>query len=281
MPLIGLLGITLTLLSSRVLMHSKGLAEEYREKAYEGGGIEVDLPEDVTEFLYEEVDVHPIADILTGDDMGMKRGAVNLLRRIGSFEAVKLLRKSLSDENAEVRFYAHTALTRLEEDYAGSIEKARFRVDRYESAQAHAELAAVYRNYARSGLPEVNMQEQSMTQSCEEWNLACKKDPENYDYRMRLAEVYAESKRFAEAIGIYREMLSHEEYELESRLGICRSFFELGNFIALFQEVEVLRSRPGLETKDPFKKVIYDFWVQPSIECLREQTDLSIDGEFI
>lgn len=74
MPVLGLVGISLTLLAALVFMNSRGLAEDYREKAYEGMGTEVDLPKDITEFLYDEVDVHPIADILAGDDMGMKRG---------------------------------------------------------------------------------------------------------------------------------------------------------------------------------------------------------------
>nr|WP_239057205.1 HEAT repeat domain-containing protein [Desulfovibrio sp. JC010] len=262
MPLIGLAGISMTLFTSRILMRSQGLAEEYKEKAYEGGGIDVDLPTDITEFLYDEVDVHPIADILAGDDMEMKRGAVNLLRRIGSAEAVNLLRKSLSDESAEVRFYAHTALTRLEEDYAEAVDKARFRAERYDSAQAHAELASVYRNYARSGLPEVNMQERSMVLACEHWRKAVEKDEGNKDYLMRLAESCVESREFTEALHIYRGMIVDPELELESRLGICRVFFDMGNFIALFQEVEQLRARPELKAQDPFKKLIYNFWLE-------------------
>lgn len=262
MPLIGLGGITLTLLTARVFMKSHGLAEEYKEKAYEGGGMDVDLPTDITEFLYDEIDVHPIADILAGDDMEMKRGAVNLLRRIGSSDAVNLLRKSLSDESAEVRFYAHTALTRLEEDYAEAIDRARFRVDKYNSAQAHAELASVYRNYARSGLPEVNMQKRSMTFACEHWRKAVEKDQDNWDYLMRLAETYIDNENFSESLHIYRETVKEPELEMESRLGICRSFFEIGNFIALFQEVKKLRARPELESSDPFKTLIYSFWVE-------------------
>ncbi|WP_321402944.1 HEAT repeat domain-containing protein [Maridesulfovibrio sp.] len=266
MPLIGLFGVTMTLLAARVFMKSHGLAEEYKEKAYEGGGIDIDLPSDISEFLYEEVDVHPIADILTGTDMEMKRGAVNLLRRIGSAEAVKLLRKSLSDESAEVRFYAHTALTRLEEDYAQALDKARFRAEKYDSAQAHAELASTYRNYARSGLPEVNMQERSMVLACDHWRLAVQKDQENKDYLMRLAESYVDSKNFSDALSIYRKSMNDSELELESRLGSCRVFFEVGNFIALFQEVEQMRARPELDSTDPFKGGIYKFWMdEPTV----------------
>lgn len=260
MPLIGLIGISMTLIVSRVFMVSHGLAEEYKEKAYEGVGTDVELPTDVTEFLYDEVDVHPIADILAGDDIGMKRGAVNLLRRIGSAEAVRLLRKSISDENAEVRFYAHTALTRLEEDYAESLDKARFRVDRYGSAQSYAELALICRNYARSGLPEKNMQEQSQAQACENWEIAVKMDPENLDFQMRLAEAYCEKGEYPKALDIYQQTALFPDQELESRLGICRVFFELGNYLALFQQVSEMRGRPVPPTSDPFKLNTYNFW---------------------
>ncbi|HAS89719.1 MAG TPA: hypothetical protein DCS48_10510 [Desulfovibrio sp.] len=279
LPLIGLVGMTVTLLAARVFMKSLGLAEDYKEKAYEGVGVDVDLPSDITEFLYDEVDVHPIADILSGDDMEMKRGAVNLLRRIGSAEAVSLLRKSLSDESAEVRFYAHTALTRLEEDYADAIDKARFRAEKYDSAQSHAELASIYRNYARSGLPEVNMQERSMASACDHWREAVTRDQENKDYLMRLAESYVESRYFKESLHIYRETLKDPELELESRLGLCRTFFDMGNFIGLFQEVEQLRARPELKSTDPYKTLIYNFWVdKASAQVVEPETDFSEVG---
>ncbi len=275
MPIIGLVGISLTLLMARVFMDSHGLAEEYKEKAYEAADVDVDLPTDVTEFLYDEIDVHPIADVLSGDDMGMKRGAVNLLRRIGSAEAVKLLRKSLSDENAEVRFYAHTALTRLEEDYAVSLEKARFKVERYNSAQAHAELAATCRNYARSALPEINMQEQSLEEACEHWKLAVEMDPDNMDYFMRLAEIYTETRKYSEALNVYSDMVKLPVFEMESRLGICRVFFEMGNYIALFQEVRKMQTHPTPTSSDPFRTKVYNFW----LESFPKQEDEDIDFE--
>ncbi|WP_320169597.1 HEAT repeat domain-containing protein [Maridesulfovibrio sp.] len=261
MPVLGLVGISVTLFVGKVWMKSHGLAEEYREKSYEGRVVDVDLPTDITEFLYDEVDVHPIADILAGDDVGMKRGAVNLLRRIGSAEAVKLLRKCLSDENSEVRFYAHTALTRLEEDYAESMDKARFRVQRYESASAYAELGSTYRNYSRSGLPERNMQEQAMNFACGSWETAVEKDPENQDYKLRLAECMCESGRYPQAFDIYKETVHFPDLELESLLGICRVFFEQGNFIALYRQVLDMRSKPAPVSSDPFKLGSYNFWL--------------------
>ena len=279
MPLIGLVGMTVTLLVARAFMKSHGLAEDYKEKAYEAIGVDVDLPSDITGFLYDEVDVHPIADILSGDDMEMKRGAVNLLRRVGSAEAVSLLRKSLSDESSEVRFYAHTALTRLEEDYADAIDKARFRAEKYDSAQSHAELASIYRNYSRSGLPEVNMQERSMASACDHWHEAVTRDQENKDYLMRLAESYVESRRYKECLHIYRKTLKDPELELESRLGLCRTFFDMGNFISLFQEVAQLRARPELKSTDPYKTLIYNFWVEKTpVEPIEAVTDFSEVG---
>ncbi len=261
MPGIGLFGTSMTLMFSRIFMTSHGLAKEYKEKAFESGALDVDLPDDINAFLYEELDIHPIADILAGDDLGMKRGAVNLLRRIGSAEAVSLLRKSLSDENAEVRFYAHTALARMEEDYSQLLDKAEMRTKKYDSAQSHAELGTVYRNYANSGLPEINIQEHSMKMACENWKIACEMSPKNTDYIMRLAEIYIESHKFAEAVEIYKSTRNNPALELESRLGICRAYFEMGNFIALFHEVETMRAKPVLESSDPFKKVVYNFWM--------------------
>jgi tetratricopeptide (TPR) repeat protein len=280
MPVIGLIGISITLFISLIFMHKHGLAEDYRQKSYEGHGLDVELPTDVTEFLYDEVDVHPIADVLAGEDLGMKRGAINLLRRIGSAEAVKLLRKSISDENTEIRFYAHTALTRLEEDYAESIEKSRFRAERYDSAPAHAEMAKTYRNYARSGLPERNMRSGIMEQACDHWKIAVEKDPENFEYKLLFAEVLCEIGHYGEALDIYSYTIDFPEYELESRLGLCRAYFETGEYPLLFNELRKMNSKPTPESSDPFKLGLYNFWkdfIKKDEKILEVSDDFTID----
>lgn len=260
LPVIGLCGISLTFFALN-FMKSQGLAKEYKEKPFENEAVDVELPADITGFLFDEIDIHPIADILAGDDIGMKRGAVNLLRRIGSSEAVSLLRKSLSDSNSEVRFYAHTALTRLEEDYVNLIEDARFRAERFGKAKNHAELAFAYGNYSGSGLPEVNMQTYYLDLSRQEWEKALEKDPGNLDYRLKLAAVCVDGGKFSQAVDLYRETIQVEGAELESRLGICRAYFEKGDFSSLFAEVDEMRSRPVPEDENPFNKLVYNFWM--------------------
>ena len=56
---------------------------------------------------------------MSGDDNDLKRGAINTLQRIGSPEAISILKQSLSDVSPEIRHYAHIALTRLDEAYVG------------------------------------------------------------------------------------------------------------------------------------------------------------------
>lgn len=260
LPGLGIVGISLTMLGLRY-MKSQGLAEEYKEKSFEDEVFNVEVPTDITSFLLDEIDVHPIADILAGEDVPMKRGAVNLLRRIGSAEAVALLRKSLSDSNAEIRFYAHTALTRLEEDYVRQIEDSRFKAERFERPKSYAELAMTYRNYARSGLPETSMQQYYLQKSCEAWEKALEKDPVNLEYRLKLAEEYADSGRYDESVKIYRNTALNPEAEMESRLGICRAYFEQGDYESFFREVDDLRARPVPEGGDPYRMLVYNFWM--------------------
>lgn len=141
------------------------------------------------------------------------------------------------------------------------MDKARFRVSRYDSAQSHAELASTCRNYARSGLPERNMQSQSMEFACRHWEIAVQKESQNMDYQMRLAEVYCESGFFSEALEIYRRTVEFPEFELESSLGICRVYFDQRDYPTLYRQVQEMSSKPTPRSYDPFKLGVYNFWI--------------------
>ncbi len=154
-PALGLVGgLSLQLLCDRWI-RTRGLVEDFQaETAHRV--IEPVQPEAQTSlnsFLEEALTVQPVLDILAGHDDNLKRGAIDTLRRIGTPEAVHVLKKCLSSDSPEVRYNAHTALTRLDALHAHRIKTAQQALENH-SDQADANLQYARRcvAYGESGL---------------------------------------------------------------------------------------------------------------------------------
>ena len=103
--------------------------------------------------LADALDVLPAADALLGQDPAMKRGAIETLAKIRTLEAVRWIFKARGDPDAEVRFYATTALTRLKRDFEVSVQAAEREAFRRPGELApQLTLQRVRLEYAASGM---------------------------------------------------------------------------------------------------------------------------------
>lgn len=152
LPGLGVAGTFFSCLASKHLLSPKGLAGEFERRDFLPYYAEfLEDTDDMDAFLEDEVNVQPILDIINGNDPAMKRGAIKVLRNRGTPEAVRMLKRCLSDTDLEVRFYAHTALGRLEEEHVESIDRAKQQAQDGTEASLLA-LAEAYESYANSDL---------------------------------------------------------------------------------------------------------------------------------
>jgi len=115
------------------------------------------LPERGTQepdlFLRAEVDIAPMREILAGDDVPLKRGAILSLSRLPRAEAVVLLKQALQDESREIRYYASNALSEMEKEFNDRIFRLTREVERNPTQEdRHVELARTVLEYTASGL---------------------------------------------------------------------------------------------------------------------------------
>lgn len=111
------------------------------------GALEPDL------FLKAEVDIAPLREILAGDDVPLKRGAILSLSRLPRAEAVALLKQALTDESREIRYYASNALSEMEKEFNDRIFRLTREVERNPTQEErHLELARTVLEYTSSGL---------------------------------------------------------------------------------------------------------------------------------
>jgi len=74
------------------------------------------------------LDVQPLEDILHSDDVNYKRDVLTKLARKPDASSIQLIRFSLNDEDPEIRFYASSALSQIEQDVSRDLNdlKKRF-----------------------------------------------------------------------------------------------------------------------------------------------------------
>jgi tetratricopeptide (TPR) repeat protein len=170
MPGIGLAGCLCVYFSIICFVSSKGLAEDYQEETSHVVEDE-QLPDSVKNheaFMSSELNVEPIRDILSGDDPDMKRGAVDYLGRIGTPEAVRILKQCLADDSPEVRFMSHTMLGRIDEKHVKRIKNLQSDLEKAsveDHAILHEKLGYCYKAYSDSQLLEVSTRDYYLKQS--------------------------------------------------------------------------------------------------------------------
>lgn len=113
---------------------------------------------DEERFIMGEVDVAPLREILTGNDVALKRGAILSLARLPKQESVALLKIALSDQSREIRYYASTALSDMEREFNDRIFRLVREIERTPTTiEHHIELARLVLDYVDSGLLDEGM----------------------------------------------------------------------------------------------------------------------------
>lgn len=273
-PGLGLIGIFSAVVAAKLIMRSKGMAEDYEKKEFYISEVQELMElEDHQDFLRDELNIQPIVDIIKGDDVELKRGAIRVLKRMGNAESVALLRQCLTDPVPEIRFYAHTALDRLEESYnqmlqeaedsaswgegkdlkqlakaylkyarSGLVEKEEnmaegFKDVEREAMQASGEgfkdLADAYLKYVRTGLPEQGVLNHYLLRAANAATQAREKIPQDMDLVRTLAEISLELHDYDSARNYYSEMFKSGEMPVESSLGLCRVLYDTGDMKSL------------------------------------------------
>lgn len=162
LPLLGFLGFVMVyaVLESSG-KHGGELLKDFQEYiSYDPTIIQgvVHAGGDGERFLMTEVDVSPLKDILSGNDVPLKRGAILSLSRLPRADAVALLKRALADESREIRYYASTALSDMEKEFNDRIFRLVREVERNPTtAERHVELARIVLEYTEAGLLDPGM----------------------------------------------------------------------------------------------------------------------------
>ncbi len=232
LPVMGLIGcLVLQLVCDRwVRAHGivKDFQDETAQRVIEAKGL--DIQKDLTAYFDEELAVQPVLDILAGYDDDLKRGAIDTLRRIGTPEAISILKKCLSDSSTEVRHNAHTALTRLDETYVHAIKDAKKPLEAGEpKAVHHLRHAGHCIEYAKSGLLDNDTRRYYLEIARESYLAAREAGASNSELNLNLGRLELQLGNFDQATDYFQSILDEDPNNVTALVGLAEVHYTRGD----------------------------------------------------
>jgi len=262
LPGAGIIGCLSALLCAQLLMRQKNRIKEFKES------LETSLGDDsrwitrkrVGQVLADEIAIEPVIDVLQGDDPDLKRGAVKLLQRIGTPNAVSLLRQSLSDEFPEVRFYAHSALTELEDGFTKRIQTLNATLEQSPSAAVYRLLGQQYRAYADSGLADEIARRQHL-ESCRDALIrSLELEPGHAQTMLLLGQAMLDLGLLREAWQMFEKCTRQEETISEAQLGLAQIAYQKRDLAQLAAQARKMAASDAPRPQKPDPLALFEFW---------------------
>ncbi len=270
LSLIGIIGITISFLLVKFILKKKGhftTADDPLENIEEESLLSEDIT-DTNTLLKEETNIEPILDIINGDDPALKRGAINLLREIGSKEAIQFLKKCISDPNEEIRFYTSSALKRLNDSYIQHLKKVSEKTEGEKpSAFDFQKLGEVYKKYAESGLCDQSARDYYLGLAKKTFIETLSLDPENIEITTSLGYVCMEMKEYEEAEKYFKKATGIKPDHGDALLWLCQLYYETWDLKGLVKNFQGMSPIDPSEIKDPDNKMLVNFWTRPDKAC--------------
>jgi tetratricopeptide (TPR) repeat protein len=210
----------------------------------------------------------PIIDLLSGDNIEIKRKSIVILHKLRTVRAITLLKKALSDANVEIKFMSASALLNIENDFKERIKEMDEEIERAEDEgyckihELRYNLAALISKYLMSGLLDDIGQKRLSDRMHELLNRASA-DNENYvEARALLAEEYYKKAMYKEALAIVESAMKSpalsgcaSDVKISLVMLVCEIHYRLCDIVRLRQACasinnyltpEILKKRPEL-----------------------------------
>ena len=270
LPFIGLLGTSISVLLVRFILKKKGYFST-TEDPLENDDKDPLLFENMSDMytlVKEETNIEPIMDIINGDDPALKRGAINLLRQMGSKEAIHLLKKCISDPNEEVRFYTSAALKKLNDAYIQQLKKVKEKIAREKPSIPNLqELGEICKKYAESDLCEKSASDYYLSMAKNAFIEALILDHENVEITTNLGYVCMGLKEYEEAEKYLKRVVTINPDHADALLWLCRLYYEKWDLNALVENLQNIDTVYHSESTDPRNRVLLDFWTSQDKVC--------------
>ena len=152
--------------------------------------------------MRHSLNVEPLVETIRSDaSTDLKRGAIEMLAKMRSPYAVSLLKECISDQNSEVRFYASSGLSRIEESLNEKIIKYK-NIIKQKSEVTHQDyflLAKAYYEFIYLSIQDEASLQYYLRQSVDNFEKAFQLNPQDINYIEELVRAYTRIGRHEDA----------------------------------------------------------------------------------
>jgi polysaccharide biosynthesis protein PelE len=208
--------------------------------------------------INRSLDFLPWADILNGDDIDLKRGAIEQLAKLATPEAIEILLHHRSDDSPEVRFYVTSALTRLKKSFDEELEAAKIQMqENVYMIDARILLAKIYINYARSHLLDEATEKSYNKEAVYHLMYAIDTDPKLSESYWLLLDLYRQEERWINALDLVKQIekngIATTDQIIKFRVEL---YYHTHRYDLLINEFKKMKDIPNVENE--WKKL--SFW---------------------
>jgi len=260
-PIIGLIGSGSSLLFAKKILKKKGLADESSDLSKLKGRKGFNQIHNSDEMLKKELKIQPFQDILNGDNIDLKRGAIQYLEKVASPEAVRLIKKCLTFNNQEVRFYAHSSLVKLDKSYTDRIKMLKDKIEeRKNDSDLLKQLASIYIKYAESEILEEGTKRYYLKLAKEIFESLLLNDADNIEFLTVVGKLNIFEKQYAQAETIFQKAMLFEPNNTIPVLSLIQIYYEKNDLKSLAIYAQILKKMEITETDHIDQNILLRFW---------------------
>lgn len=191
--------------------------------------------------ILKELDFMSIGDILAGEDIDLKRGAIERLAEIKTPEAILLLQSFRSNPSTDIRFMVTTALTRIRKEFEEQLHAAKEELIKDNSNTAKRFfLAGVYLQYARSGLLDEGTVRSYVAESLYHLKNATLNEEASVEVFWLLVDIYSEREEWDQVLKVLDAI---EQRQKAQPLSIAEKRTEAHYYLGRYSEIPVICNR--------------------------------------
>ncbi|MBF0499175.1 MAG: hypothetical protein HQM09_03540 [Candidatus Riflebacteria bacterium] len=270
MPFLGVPGLTLLALGRT--LHEKETSEafeEYREYIrYRVQHKRLFHPIEKESALLEKMNIEPVIDLLTGRDKNQIWGSIEVLSKSGDERSVSLIKKTMDNQDMDVKFYSSWGLDKIETRYQKALQLAKDEAILDFDRQKVVEYISLLHQYLNSQLVEGPMIKFQAEEALALLDETLAHHPEDYELLGQKALFMTLADQMKESLHLYRKLFTMQKLSSHLYPNFAEALYLTGDFVEVAQVIDAFSGNPENEIHlvgRPIETSLEDlraFWVK-------------------
>lgn len=192
--------------------------------------------------IKDAINFLPLVDILEGNDLALKRSAIDKLSSLSNPDSIRTLKKYKDDESSEVRFFVTSAILRIKKDFEEEIEYAKKQIQKNpDEIGLKLAVSNLYLRFYHSHLLEDHDAEPLLNNAAFQLESALKIDPKNKTVLQKLLECYRIQNNDNEVLNTAQKLVNLDAINLnEYNLIEIQTLYRKRNFSKITPKLKEL-----------------------------------------